>query len=154
QGIPPGKEHLAWVTNTVTLIDDEHDAVLVDMFLLQTQSRELVDWVAKSGKTLTTIFVTLAHGDHCFGLQLLLDRFPNAKAIATAAVVAGIEAQIEPEFVRTYWESRFPGQIPSRLAAPQALEGESFTLEGDELNVLELGHSDTAHSTGVYVASI
>ena len=30
QGIPPGKEDLAWVTNTVTLIYGERDAVLVD----------------------------------------------------------------------------------------------------------------------------
>jgi hypothetical protein len=26
QGLPPGKEHLAWVTNTVTLIYGERDA--------------------------------------------------------------------------------------------------------------------------------
>jgi hypothetical protein len=30
QGVPAGKEHLAWVTNTVTLIHGERDAVLVD----------------------------------------------------------------------------------------------------------------------------
>jgi non-heme chloroperoxidase len=30
RGIPAGKEQLAWVTNTVTLIHDERDAVLVD----------------------------------------------------------------------------------------------------------------------------
>jgi hypothetical protein len=29
QGLPPGKETLAWVTNTVTLIYGERDAVLV-----------------------------------------------------------------------------------------------------------------------------
>ncbi len=29
QGIPVGKEHLAWVTNTVTLIYGKRDAVLV-----------------------------------------------------------------------------------------------------------------------------
>ena len=32
-GLPPGKEDLAWVTNTVTLIYGERDAVLVDTFL-------------------------------------------------------------------------------------------------------------------------
>ena len=36
QGLPPGKENLAWVTNTVTLIYGERDAVLVDTFLLAT----------------------------------------------------------------------------------------------------------------------
>ena len=30
QGLPPGKEDLTWVTNTVTLIYGERDAVLVD----------------------------------------------------------------------------------------------------------------------------
>jgi glyoxylase-like metal-dependent hydrolase (beta-lactamase superfamily II) len=154
QGIPPGKEHLAWVTNTVTLIYGEQDAVLVDTFLSEQHSRELVDWVTESGKNLTTIFVTHAHGDHFFGLQLLLDRFPNAKAIATKAVVAGAEAQIDPRFFKAFWDSRFPGQIASRLAAPQILDGNSFTLEGEELRVIELGHTDTGHSTGLYVPSI
>jgi hypothetical protein len=32
QGLPPGKEDLAWVTNTVTLIYGERDAVLSDTF--------------------------------------------------------------------------------------------------------------------------
>jgi hypothetical protein len=29
QGLPPGNEDLAWVTNTVTLVYGERDAVLV-----------------------------------------------------------------------------------------------------------------------------
>src|SRR5215472_17717218 len=33
QSLPPGKEDLAWVTNTVTLIYGERDAILVDTFL-------------------------------------------------------------------------------------------------------------------------
>ena len=35
QGVPPGKEDLAWVTNTVTLIYGERDAILVDTFLFE-----------------------------------------------------------------------------------------------------------------------
>jgi len=154
KGIPPGKEHLAWVTNTVTLICGERDAVLVDTFLSEQQSKELVDWVVESGKNLKTIYITHGHGDHFFGLQQLLDRFPDARAIATASVVAAIREQIKPEFVRTFWESRFPGQIPQRLIAPEVLEGDTFTLEGEELKVLEFGHTDTQYSTGLYVPSI
>ena len=37
QGVPPGKEALSWVTNTVTLICGEQDAVLVDTFLSEQQ---------------------------------------------------------------------------------------------------------------------
>jgi glyoxylase-like metal-dependent hydrolase (beta-lactamase superfamily II) len=154
QGIPPGKEDLAWVTNTVTLIYGQRDAVLVDTFLSEQQSKELVEWVAESGKNLTAIYVTHAHGDHFFGLKLLLDKFPNARAIATASVVAGIQDQIKPENIKAFWEPRFPGQLPSQLAAPEVLEGDTFFLEGEELKVVELGHTDTSRTTALYVPCI
>jgi glyoxylase-like metal-dependent hydrolase (beta-lactamase superfamily II) len=153
QGIPAGKEHLAWVTNTVTLIHGERDAVLVDTFLSAQHSRELVDWVVASGTNLVTIYVTHAHGDHFLGLKTLLDRFPNAKAVAIAPVVAGIHKQITPDFVKSVWEARFPGQLPSQLMAPEILDGDLY-LEGKVLNVVDLGHTDTSHSTALHVPSI
>jgi glyoxylase-like metal-dependent hydrolase (beta-lactamase superfamily II) len=154
QGIPPGKEDLAWVTNTVTLIYGQRDAILIDTFLSEQQSKELVDWVVESGRNLTTIYVTHAHGDHFFGLKHLLDKFPNARAVATAPVVAAIQNQIKPDFMKFVWEPRFPGQLPSQLIAPEVLEGDTLFLEGEELKVVELGHTDASHSTALYVPSI
>lgn len=75
--LPPGKEELAWVANSAALLYGERDAVLVDTFLT-TESKTLVDWVAASGKNLTTICITHGHGDHFFGLAPLLERFPRA----------------------------------------------------------------------------
>src|SRR5258705_1687871 len=154
QGVPPGKEGLAWVTGTVTLIYGERDSVLVDTFLTEQHAKELVDWVVESGKNLTTIYVTHAHGDHYFGLKLLLDRFPNAKAVATAATVAAIQTQIKPDSLKAIWEPRFHGQLPQQLVAPEVLEGDTFYLEGEELKVIEIGHTDTSHSTALHVPSI
>ena len=154
QGVPPGKEDLAWVTGTVTLIYGERDTVLVDTFLTEQHSRELVDWVVESGKNLTTVYVTHAHGDHYFGLKLLLDRFPQAKAVATASTVAAIQSQIKPDSMKAIWEPRFHGQLPPQLIAPEVLEGDTFYLEGEELKVIELGHTDTSQSTALYVPSI
>src|SRR5712671_80569 len=154
KGVPPGKEALAWVTNTVTLIYGQHDAVLVDTFLSQQHSKELVDWVVESGKNLTTIYITHAHGDHFFGLKLLLSKFPNAKAIATAPVVAAIQDQIKPGFVKSFWEPRFPGQLPSQFAAPEVLDGDTFLLESEAVKVVELGHTDASHSTALDLPSI
>jgi len=154
QGLPPGKEHLAWVTNTVTLIYGERDAVLVDTFLSVQHSKELVDWIVESGKNLTTIYVTHAHGDHFFGLKLLLDRFPDARAFATASVVAGTQNQIKSDFVNAFWEPRFPGQVPSQLAVPEILEGNALYLEGEELEVIAVGHTDTSNTTALHVPSI
>jgi len=154
QGVPAGKEHLAWVTNTVTLIHGARDALLVDTFLSAQQSNELADWVVGRGKNLVAIYITHAHGDHFFGLKLLLDRFPNARAVATAPVVAAIQNQIKPEFMKSFWEPRFPGQLPSQSTAPEVLDGDGLSLEGEALKVIELGHTDTSHSTGLHVPSI
>ncbi|TXT25548.1 MAG: beta-lactamase [Rhodocyclaceae bacterium] len=154
QGLPPGKDALAWVTSTVTLIYGVRDAILVDTFLSEEQSKELVEWVAESGKNLTTIYVTHAHGDHFFGLKLLLDRFPNARAVASPAVVEGIRKQVDPVFIKTFWETRFPGLIPKELVVPDVLEGNELELEGQKLVVVQLGHTDTVSTTGLHVPSI
>lgn len=154
KGVPPGKEYLAWVTNTATLIHGERDAVLVDTFLSAQQSKELVDWVAHAELNLTAIYVTHGHGDHCFGLKLLLDRFPDAKAIATPSVARAIQEQIKPEYIQSFWEPRFPGQLPSEFVAPEGLAGDTFFLEGEALKIVELGHTDTSPSTGLYVPSM
>jgi glyoxylase-like metal-dependent hydrolase (beta-lactamase superfamily II) len=53
-----------------TLISGKHDAVLVDAFITVAQARALADWVAASGKNLTTIYATHGHGDHFFGAAM------------------------------------------------------------------------------------
>jgi glyoxylase-like metal-dependent hydrolase (beta-lactamase superfamily II) len=154
KGVPPGKEDLAWVTNTVTLIYGERDAVLVDTFLSVQHSKELVDWLVESGKNLTTIYITHAHGDHFFGLKLLLDGFPDAKAFATPSVVAAMRNQIKPDVVRSFWEPRFPGQVPAELVVSEVLDGNTLYLEGEELNIVHLGHTDMSDTTALHVPSI
>ena len=154
QGLPPGKEDLAWVANTVTLIYGERDAVLVDTFLSVQHSKDLVDWLVQSGKNLTSIYITHAHGDHFLGLKLLLERFPNARAFATASTVAAMQNQIKPDFIRSFWELRFPGQLPSEFVLPEVLKGDTLYLEGEELHVVNIGHTDTANTTALHVPSI
>jgi hypothetical protein len=93
----------------------------------------------------------MPNGDHFLGLKFLLDRFPNARAFATASVVATMQNQIKPDFIRSFWGPRFPGQVPSQLLVPEVLDGDALSLEGEELNVVELGHTDTQHTTALHV---
>jgi glyoxylase-like metal-dependent hydrolase (beta-lactamase superfamily II) len=79
--LPPGKEKWMWVPTSATLIYGERDAVLVDAFLTVEQAHAAVEWVAASGKNLTTIYVTHGHGDHFFGIGALLDRFRMPKRL-------------------------------------------------------------------------
>ena len=83
----PRTKQLMWSPISSTLISGQRDSVLVDTFITVEQADILVDWVAASGKNLTTIYVTHGHGDHFIGIGALLDRFPNARAVATPDVV-------------------------------------------------------------------
>ena len=48
----------------------------------------------------------------------------------------------------------FPGQVPTKLLAPEPYEHDTFTLEGQELRIIEQGHTDSAETTSLYVPSI
>jgi glyoxylase-like metal-dependent hydrolase (beta-lactamase superfamily II) len=47
----------------------------------------LVDWIAASGKNLTTIYATHGHANHFFGVSTVLARFQNTRFVATPDVV-------------------------------------------------------------------
>ena len=152
--LPPGKEQWMWVPTSATLIYGRRDAVLVDALLTVEESHALVEWVAASGKNLTTIYVTHGHGDHFFGIGALLNRFPAARAVATPGVVKVMHQQASPEYVANFWNARFPGQIPERIVIAKELQGNVIDLEGRELVVIEVGHTDTDHTTCLHVPSV
>src|SRR5258708_13286715 len=152
--LPPGTQRWMWSPIASTLISGQRDAVLVDAFLTIEQAHALVEWVAASGKNLTTIYVTHGHGDHFFGIGTLLDRFPNARAVATPGVVKVMRQQASPEFVASFWNARFPGQIPERLVIAEELERNVIDLEGHDLVAIEVGHTDTDDTTCLHVPSL
>jgi len=151
---PPGLDDLKWVPNSATLIYGKKEAVLVDAFLAIEHTNNLADSIAATGKDLKYIYITHPHGDHFYGLQLLLDRFPGAVAIASPAVAKDCTEQVRPEVINSFWAPRFPGQIPEKLAVPQAMDSDEFELEGQTLKVLQTGFSDTHDSTSLYVPSV
>jgi glyoxylase-like metal-dependent hydrolase (beta-lactamase superfamily II) len=153
QGTPPGKDDLKWVANTTTLIYGEREALLVDTFLSDQQTAELADWIAASGRRLSTIYITHGHPDHFFGLKLLRDRFPEARAIAAPEVVDAMQAALQPVSVEN-WRRRFPELIPNSLTVAERLDRPAFKLEGNDIIAVDIGHTDTDHTTCLHVPSI
>jgi len=48
----------------------------------------------------------------------------------------------------------FRVQVPSQLVVPSFIQGNSLHLEGEELKVIALGHTDTSNTTALHVPSI
>ena len=151
---PPDVPVTYFQATAATLIYGVRDAVLVDAFMTVTQANALADWVGARGKNLTTIYITHGHGDHWFGVGTLLERFPNAKAVATPNAVKVMRQNASPEALEGIWKPAFPDQIPDRLVMAEELEGNVIDLEGHELVAVELGHTDTDFTTCLHVPSI
>ena len=152
--MPPGVKEVYFQAMASTLIYGKRDAVLVDSFMTVKQADTLADWVAASGKNLTTIYITHGHGDHWFGIGNILERFPNARAVATPDVVKVMRQHASPEVLEKVWKAAFPGQISERLVIAEELYGNVIELEGHELIAVELGHTDTDYTTCLNVPSI
>jgi glyoxylase-like metal-dependent hydrolase (beta-lactamase superfamily II) len=151
--LPPGVTEAYFQAMASTLIYGVRDAVLVDTFMTVKQANDLADWVAAKGKNLTTIYITHGHGDHWFGTGTLLERFPNAKPVATPNVVKVMHQHASPEGLKI-WKTSFPDQIPDNLIIAEGLKGNAIALEGHELVAVELGHTDTDYTTCLNVPSI
>ena len=151
---PSGVRETYFQAMASTLIYGKSDALLVDTFMTIEQASGLADWVASKNKNLTTIYITHGHGDHWFGVGTLLERFPSASVVATPNTVKVMRQNASPEALRTAWEPAFPRQIPDHLVIAKELEGNVINLEGHELIVVELGHTDTDHTTCLHVPSI
>jgi glyoxylase-like metal-dependent hydrolase (beta-lactamase superfamily II) len=152
--LPPGIKQAYFQATASTLIYGDKDAVLVDAYMTTKQANTLADWVAPKRKNLTTIYITHGHGDHWFGVGTLLDRFPNAKVVATPNTVKVMRQNASPEALDGAWKAGFPGQIPDKLVIAEELKGNVIDLEGNALVVVELGHTDTDHTTCLHVPSI
>jgi glyoxylase-like metal-dependent hydrolase (beta-lactamase superfamily II) len=117
------------------------------------QGRALADWVAATGKNLTTVYITHGHGDHWFGLGSIRERYPEVRAVATARVVEYMRRQVSPQTFGS-WESRFPGLIQRDVAIAEPLSDLHIELEGNELIAVEVGHTDTDDTTVLHLPSL
>ena len=150
----PGTSGMKWSPISSTLISGKRDAVLVDTAITIDQNQKLVDWIAASGKNLTTIYATHGHGDHFFGVNTIQKKFPKARFMATREVIAVMQKQASAPVVNGYWKPRFPGQIDSTLVVADELKGGVIELEGEQLVSVSLGHTDTDNTTCLHAYSI
>lgn len=118
------------------LVSGEKDAILIDAQFAKTQANQLVENIRRSGKHLTTIYISHGDPDYYFGLETLTQAFPDAKVVASGPTVAHINETKDAKLA--FWGPQMGADVPSQLIVPEVMQGNTLTLEGRELDVMGL----------------
>jgi glyoxylase-like metal-dependent hydrolase (beta-lactamase superfamily II) len=137
---------------TATLIAGEREAVLIDAQFMASDVAALGDMIQAAGKKLMAIYITHGHADHHFGLGPLLERFPDARALATPGVIDYITANSENE--TGLWSIMFGDRFVRPTVVPEPLDGDTIDLEDAQLRVIQVGQGDIRPSTVVHIPAI
>jgi glyoxylase-like metal-dependent hydrolase (beta-lactamase superfamily II) len=143
-----------WAPVSTTLILGRDGAVLVDPPLTAAQADVVAERVQASGRKLTYIFSTHAHGDHWFSAANIAERFPGAQVVATASTIEQMHRAARTR--AGFWDRILPGQIPDSPVTATAVDelGSRILLEWHELRVVEVGHSDTDDTSVLHVPDL
>jgi glyoxylase-like metal-dependent hydrolase (beta-lactamase superfamily II) len=141
-----------FAATTSTLVTGSSEAVLIDAQHIREDVAALAEFIGRTGKKLTTIYVTHGHADHWYGAGDLLATFPEARVVATAPVVEYINKAGEIEAQQ--WAAMFGERVSKATAVPEILDGLAIDLEGHELHIIEVGQGDIHPSTVVHIPDL
>ena len=127
------------------------EAILLDAGFTRADALRVAAAVLDSGKTLTTIYVSAADPDYYFGLEVLKQEFPAARIVTAAPTLKKIEASLPTKL--KVWGPRLGANAPRQPVVPEALAGNSLSLEGQALEIRGLDDS-LAHRSYVWIPSI
>jgi len=148
--LPNGEPHMFQPLST-TLIYGETDAVLAEAPLTVDQGNAVGDWVAASGKNLTHIFASHAHGDHWFTAGMLADQF-DAQVVALPGTIEQMQANVAA--LPVLYDKLWPGLLPQTQVTAVTVPGNRFTLEGHDVDLVGVGHTDTDDCAVLHVPDL
>jgi glyoxylase-like metal-dependent hydrolase (beta-lactamase superfamily II) len=149
---PIGNDGLTFSPTTSTLIYGEREAILVDAQFIENDIDDLGDVIEELGRPLTTIFITHGHADHYFGIDVLAQRFPGVRVVATAKVVADIVDRGSQDLGT--FSAWFGDNLVVPTSIPEPLEDDGLVLEGHRLQVIDVDQADISPSSALYVPQL
>ncbi len=127
----PGDKGIFPVSST--LLSGEHEAILIDAQFQRSDAEALVAKLKASGKTLSTVYISHGDPDYYFGLDVIQAAFPQARIVATPQTVAHIKASMDGKLA--YWGPILKDNAPQKLVLPEVLNTDTFTLEGQRIEI-------------------
>jgi glyoxylase-like metal-dependent hydrolase (beta-lactamase superfamily II) len=130
----PGSKGIFPVASEI--VSGDKESILIDAQFGVGDGQALVDILKKSGKKLTTIYISGGDPDYYFGLEPIKAAFPNVKILASQHVVDHINQTKEAKLA--YWGPILGPQAPKSLIVPNVLTKPYLTLEGKQIEIKEM----------------
>lgn len=134
------------------LVSGGSEAILFDVFMLHSDTAQIVDGIRKSGKTLKTLMISHAHPDHFMGADVIAENFPHARVVSTQNVVTDIKS--EGPWMFSMLQTKLGPEGPKRLVIPEPLAQPILNIEGFELEVVEFGEGESRHIAAVHIPAL
>ncbi len=132
------------------LVTGKSEAALIDAQFTLSDAHEVVAKILRSGKKLTTIYISHGDPDYYFGLEVIKQAFPEAKVYATEETLKYIKSSVQKKL--DYWGPKLGSNGPSTVVFPELLKGDSFTVDGEEIKIM--GLDNHPERTYVWIPSI
>jgi glyoxylase-like metal-dependent hydrolase (beta-lactamase superfamily II)/ketosteroid isomerase-like protein len=134
------------------LIAGTSEAVLFDVVMLRSDAEKLADTIERSGKKLVTVLVSHAHPDHFLALDVIAERFPKARIVSTADVVADIRT--DGPWMMSVVQQKFGADAATRLVIPEILSEPALRLEDQTLEIIEFGEGESKHIACLHIPTL
>ena len=132
------------------IVSGKTDAVLIDAQFTLADAEKVAQEIKKSGKKLTSIYVSHGDPDFYFGLEVFKKHFPEVTVFASPATVEHIKATAQKKL--DVWGERLGKAITSNVVLPQVIKGTGIELEGQQLEIVGLEEFPT--KTFIWIPSI
>lgn len=127
----PGEKSIFPVSSEI--ISGKNEVALVDAQFQRNDAEELVKKIKATGKKLTTVYISHSDPDFYFGLNVIKEAFPQANIIASPSTIEAIKASKEGKMA--YWGPILKENAPKTVIVPNPLQGNSFTIDGQAVEV-------------------
>lgn len=130
----PGEKAIFPVSSS--LVTGDKEAILIDAQFDVQNGQALVDMIKKSGKKLTTVYISAGDPDFYFGLEPVMAAFPDVKVLADQHVVDHINQTKDAKL--SYWSPILGKGAPKSLTVPQVMTASHLTLDGERIEIKEM----------------
>jgi glyoxylase-like metal-dependent hydrolase (beta-lactamase superfamily II) len=130
----PGEKAIFPVSSS--LVTGDKEAILIDAQFDVQNGQALVDLIKRSGKKLTTVYISAGDPDFYFGLEPVMAAFPDVKVLADQHVVDHINQTKDAKL--SYWSPILGKGAPKSLTVPQVITASHLTLDGEKIEIKEI----------------